>query len=222
MGSTPIIDGVFEEGEWDDAEVIQAGEYRQFRIKHDRKNLYFALVGGGGDLWFKKDTVLHILHSSAQLGFAEYVRSDSSVHSLARPFSYTLWGLQTRPANEIQEAMTDYLAVNGWTASIAPMGEKRQTEFAVSFEWLGVAEGKDRFVRIPDIYVYSGMILGPDDPLIQQLMAMSLEERKTKYPTLYWPTEKLPHEVVGRGKALENLRLDPAEWGTIWIDLGRR
>ncbi len=91
FGSAPTIDGVFEEGEWDDAEVVRAGEYQRFRIKHDGKNLYFALVGGGGDLWFNKDAGLHILHSSSQLGSAEYIKSDSSVQSLSKPFDYRLW-----------------------------------------------------------------------------------------------------------------------------------
>ena len=105
FGSAPTIDGVFEDGEWDDAEVVQAGEHQRFRIKHDGNNLYFSLVGGGGDLWFNKDTGLHILHSSSQLGSAEYIKSDSSVQSLNKPFDYKLWGLQNRSVTEIQKEL---------------------------------------------------------------------------------------------------------------------
>lgn len=222
FGSTPTIDGVFEDGEWDDAEVVQAGEYQQFRIKHDGTNLYFALIGSGGDLWFNKDTGLHILHSSGQLGSAEYIKSDSSVQSLDKPFDYQLRDLQNKTATEIQEELAAYLAENGWVASIAHLGNKRQTEFAVSFDWLGVTDGSKQFVKISSIYVYSGMIFSPGDPEIEKLLSLPLEERKAKYPTLYWPTENEPNDAVGSGRSPETLNLDSASWGTIWIDLDGR
>ena len=220
LGSTPTIDGVFEDGEWDDAEVVQAGEYQRFRIKHDGHNLYFALVGGGGDLWFNKDTGLHILHSSGQLGSAEYVKSDSSVQSLDKPFDYQLGSLQKKSVTDVQKALADYLAENGWVASIAHLGPRRQTEFAVSFDWLGVSAGSKRFVKIPSIYVYSGMIFSAGDPELEKLMAMPLEERKTKYATLYWPSENEPNDNVGSGRSPETMSIDSTSWGTIWIDLG--
>ena len=222
FGSTPTINGVFEDGEWDDAEVVQAGEYQRFRIKHDGNNLYFAVVGGGGDLWFNKDTGLHILHSSSQLGSAEYIKSDSSIQFLNKPFDYKLWGLQNRSVTEIQEELTGYLAENGWVASIAPLGNRRQTEFAVSFDWLRVTDGSKRFVKIPSIYVFSGMLFTRSDPEIEKFMAMSLEERKAQYPTLYWPSENMPNDGVGSRRSLETIRLDSTNWGTIWIDLGGR
>lgn len=220
FGSTPTIDGVFEDGEWEDAEAVQAGKYQQFRIKHDSINLYFALVGDGGDLWFNKDTGLHILHSSGQLGSAEYIKSDSSVQSLDKPFHYQLWGLQNKSGTEIQKELAAYLAENGWVASIAHLGNKRQTEFAVSFDWLEVIEGSKRFVKIPSIYVYSGMIFSPGDPEIEKLLALPLEVRKAKYPTLYWPTENMPNDAVGSGRSPEKIRLDSNNLGNIWIDLG--
>jgi|GEM_PF-1899426 len=226
FGSAPTIDGVFEEGEWDDAEVVQAGEYQRFRIKHDGKNLYFALVGGGGDLWFNKDAGLHILHSSSQLGSAEYIKSDSSVQSLSKPFDYRLWGLQNRSVAEIQEELAGYLAENGWVASIAALGNIRETEFAVSFDWLGVTDGSERFVKIPGIYVFSGLLVTRDDPkaekFIEKFKAMSPEERKAKYPTLYWPSENMPNSAVGSGRSLETLSLNSTSWGAIWIDLENR
>lgn len=226
FGSAPTIDGVFEDGEWDDAEVVQAGELQQFRIKHDGTNLYFAFVGGGGDLWFNKDTGLHILHSSAQIGSAEYIKSDGSDQSLDTPFDYKLWGLKKKSGPEIQAELTAYLNENGWVASIAPLGNLRQTEFAVSFDWLGVKKGSERYVKIPDIYVFSGMIISRDDPegleLMEKFMALSVEERKAKYPTLYWPSENLPHETVGRGNSPETLSCDSTSWGTIWLDIGKQ
>lgn len=42
FGSTPIIDGVFDSGEWDDAAIVRAGAIELFRTKHDGVNLYLA------------------------------------------------------------------------------------------------------------------------------------------------------------------------------------
>ena len=50
-GTTPTIDGVFDSGEWDDAQIVRADTTEQFRVKHDGSNLYFAVRAGGGDLF---------------------------------------------------------------------------------------------------------------------------------------------------------------------------
>jgi hypothetical protein len=63
------------------------------------------------------------------------------------------------------------------------------------------------------------MIFSPGDPEIEKLLSLPLEERKRKYPTLYWPSEDKPNDAVGSGRSHETLSLDPAAWGAIWIDL---
>ncbi len=50
---------------------------------------------------------------------------------------------------------------------------------------------------------------------------MSLEERKTQYAILYWPSENMPNDEVGSGRSPATLSLD-SNWGTIRIDLGGR
>ena len=118
FGSTPTIDGVFEDGEWDDAEVVQVGGHGQFRLKHDGTNLYFAFTQDGGNLYFDKDRSIQVLHASAQLGSAEYIKSGSLTQSLDRAFDWQLSGLQNESVADINEIMADYLAENGWVASI--------------------------------------------------------------------------------------------------------
>ena len=213
LGSTPVIDGVFDSGEWDDAEIVRVGTIEQFRIKHDGVNLYFGVRAGGGDLLFNTDAGVRVLHWSAQLGSAEYVKSDTLTQSLDRPYSYKLWGLQNESPAVIQESLAGYLAENGWVGSIG--GNSAQTEFAVSFDWLGVTPESGRFAGTPGTYIYSGRSFPPEQ--IEKLMALSLEERKEQYPTLYWPRPWEPIDTMRL--CSETLRFDPSYWGKIWIDL---
>lgn len=219
FGTTPRIDGVFEEGEWDDAEIVRDGTVERFRIKHDGKHLYFALNAGGGDVWFDRDAGLSLLHWSAQLGSLEYTRSDSSTQSLDKPFAYELWGLQNEPPAVIEETLAGYLADNGWAANIAPMGALYQSELVVSFDWLGVDLESGRFVGIPGVRIEAGLMISRDDPRGEEIMAMSPEERRKRYPTLYWPTEPAPNDSIGMGTWPETISTDCANFGKIWIDL---
>jgi hypothetical protein len=219
FGTTPTIDGVFDEGEWDDAEVVTAGENQQFRIKHDSTNLYFALNAGGGNLWFNTDAGLRVLHWSAQLGSAEYITYDSLTQILDKPFAYELWGLQDESPAVIRETLARYLAENGWAANIAMMGHKMQSEFAVSFDWLGVTIGSGRFAEIPGIHISGGLMLSRSDPEAEEIMAMSIEEREKQYPSLFWPEGSDESNPLNRGTCPDTLRLDPTDFGKIWIDL---
>jgi len=220
LGSTPIIDGVFEPGEWDDAEIVRAGTREQFRIKHDGVNLYFAVRAGGGNLVFSTDAGVRVLHWSSQLGSAEYVKSDTLAQSLDRPFAYELWGLQNESPTFVQEALAGYLAENGWTANVASMGELMQSELAVSFEWLGVSTGSGRFVEIPSVRVAGGLVVSRGDPREEALQALSLEEMKARYPPVSWPAESAPGDNIRVGGGLpDTIRIDPADYGRIWNDL---
>jgi hypothetical protein len=221
LGSTPRIDGIFAPGEWDDAEVVRAGTVEQFRIKHDGVNLYFAIRAGGGDLVFDTEAGVRVLHWSAQLGSAEYVKSDSSTQSLDRPFDFALWGLQDESPAVIQETLAEYLAENGWAASTASMGELMQSELAVSFDRLGVSAGSERFVEIPSFRIHAGLMITRSDPRAEELLALSPEELKERYPPVSWPARAAPADSIGTGDLPETLHVDPADFGKIWIDLRR-
>lgn len=221
LGSTPIIDGVFDSGEWDDAEIVRAGTIEQFRIKHDGVNLYFAVKAGGGDLLFNTDTGIRVLHWSAQLGSAEYVKSDTLTQSLDRPFAFELWGLHEESPAVIQEALAAYLAENGWAANTASMGNLMQSELAVSFDWLGLNTESGQFVEVPSVRIQGGLMISRDDPRAEELMALPREEMERLYPSVSWPAESVPSDSIGMGDLPHTIRADPADFGTIWIDLRR-
>jgi hypothetical protein len=220
FGTTPIIDGVFEDREWDDAEIVRVGTVERFRIKHDSANLYIALNAGGGNLWFNTDEGLRVLHWSAQIGAAEYRKADSSTQVKAEPPAYTLWGLQHESPEVINETLAGHLAEHGWAANIAPLGPKMQSEFAISFDWLGVTMGAGRFQEIPSVHMSGGLMLTRDDPEAEEIMAMSIEERGKRYPSLFWPQGSGETHPLNQGPLPDTILVDPADFGKIWIDLG--
>jgi hypothetical protein len=219
LGSTPVIDGVFESEEWDDAEIVRADTIEQFRIKHDGVNLYFAVNAGGGNLVFNTDAGVRVLHWSAQLGSAAYVKSDTLTQSLDKPFAFELWGLQNESPAVIHETLAGYLAEHGWAANTASMGSLMQSELVVSFDWLNVNIGPGRFVELPGIRIAGGLMISRDDPREEELMALSREEIERLYPSVVWPAESVPNDSIGMGGLPDTVRIDPADFGRIWIDL---
>jgi hypothetical protein len=221
MGSTPIIDGVFQPGEWDDAGIVRVGAIEQFKMKHDGVNLYLAVKAGGGNLWFDTDRGLRVLHWSAQLGSAEYMKSDTLTQSLDKPFDFELWGLQDESPAVIQETLAGYLAENGWAANTASMGNLMQSELAVSFDWLGVTAGSGRFFEIPGVRIAAGPMISRGDPRGEELMKRPREEIDRLYPPVSWPAESgLENSLFMRG-CPETISVDPEDFGEIWIDLRR-
>jgi hypothetical protein len=221
LGSTPTIDGVFDSGEWDDAEIVRADTVEQFRVKHDGINLYFAVRAGGGNILFNTDSGVRVLHWSAQLGSAEYVKSDTLTQLLHKPFAYELWGLYDESPAVIQETLAEYLAENGWAANTASMGNLMQSELAISFDWLGVNTGLGRFVEIPSIRIGAGLMIARGDPREKELLALSREEMTMLYPPVSWPSESAPSDSICMGGLPDTIRVGKADYGRIWIDLGR-
>lgn len=219
FGNTPKIDGVFDSGEWDDAQVVRADTLEQFRIKHDGVNLYFGLRVGGGDLRFNTETGLRVLHWSGQLGSAEYTKSDSFTLSLDRPFSWELPGLRHESPAVIRETLARYLADNGWASSTASMGNLMESELVVSLDWLGVNTESGRFVETPSFRISGGLLVSPDDPRVEELRALSLDERRRQYPSVSWPADSMPNDSILMGKCPDTIRIDPADFGRIWVDL---
>ena len=221
FGTTPTIDGVFDPGEWDDAEIVRADTIEQFRIKHDGSNLYFAVRAGGGNILFDTDSGVRVLHWSAQLGSAEYLKTDTLTQVLDKPFAYELWGLHGESPAVIQETLAGYLDENGWVANTASMGNLMQSELAVSFDWLGVSTGAGRFAEIPGVRIGAGLMISRGDPREKELLELSREEMRKLYPSVYWPGEAPPRDSIGMGGLPDTIRLDPADYGELWIDLRR-
>jgi len=216
-GTAPLIDGVFDEGEWDDAAVVRDGARELFRVKHDGTNVYFAVRAGGGELAFDMDGGLRVLHWSGQLGSLAYAKTGTATQSLARPFDYELWGLRDEPPAVVRETLAAYLARNGWTANLASMGNLMESELAVSLDWLGMDAASGRLAELPGLRVEAGLMVARNDPLSEAIRALSREELDRRYPAVYWPTA--PAGAPGRGGWPDTLRVDPARFGRIRIDL---
>lgn len=217
VGSTPVIDGIFGDGEWDDALVVRARDGVQFRVKHDRINLYFAFDFDGGNLYFSRKKRIQVLHASAQLGTAEYINSGKGKQTLDKPFDWQLFGLQNETPTGRRNKLAGYLAENGWVASTGPMGNMAQSEWAVSFKWLGIPEKPKRVAKTPGLYIFSArMRLLPQEQ--EALLALPLEERKNVYPPLTWPEIPVPNDSLNNGLCPGTIRIDPSGWGTIRVD----
>jgi hypothetical protein len=94
-----------------------------------------------------------------------------------------------------------------------------QSEFAISFDWLGVTVGSQRFVEIPGLHISGGLMLVRDDPETETIMAMSVEERKKQYPSLFSPEGSDETHPLNRGPLPDTLLVNPADFGQIWLDL---
>ncbi len=206
IGTVPTIDGVFAEGEWDDALAMAGDSSWQWRIKHDGTNLYLAVDGTGGNLYFLRGDVITVLHASYSLGTAEYTKSDSSSWACSKEYAWELYKLQEQSASEINEGMTGYLAANGWVGSLMPMGTQVQTEFAISFDWLGITDRA--FAETPKVYVWTAA----------NLPAEELNGRSSWWS---WPPIPEPSDSVNYGDCPPTISTDPSAWGVIRIDLGQ-
>jgi hypothetical protein len=97
-----------------------------------------------------------------------------------------------------------------------------QSELAVSFDWLGLNAEAAGFVEIPSLRIGGGLIISRDDPRIEELLAMPLEERANLYTEVSWPKETAPRDSIRMGGGLpDTIRIDPADFGRIWVDLRR-
>ena len=213
---------MLEEGEWDDAAIVRVDTVEQFRIKHDGVNLYFGIKAGGGDIRFNTAEGLRVLHWSAQLGSAEYTPVGRTTQLLTRPFAFELRGLRHESPDVIQENLARYLSENGWVSNTASMGNVMESELAVSFDWLGVNSDSSRFAEVPDVRLGCGLLVSRDDPRAEELRALSREELERRYPSVFWPAESMPNDPLAMGTCPDTIRVDPADYGRIWIDFGDR
>jgi hypothetical protein len=199
-GSVPRIDGVFAQGEWADAAILELGATKKVLLKHDDDNLYVALDAPGGDLFFHTTDRVRQIHSSFALGSKEYAPGEGGLWSFASKSPIALHGLQKEPAEKIETALSEHLETHGWAASLIPMGNPYQTEFVVSFEWLGVAGGDAE--------------LGPLH--LPRMATQHTGGPPHMRPT--WPTGlAFDAEAFQFGRKVERVAFDVANWGDITV-----
>lgn len=198
-GSTPRIDGVFARGEWSDATTLELSATKKILLKHDGENLYVALNVPGGDLYVHSEERVYQLHSSFALGSREFAPVDGGSWSFVSKSPIALRGLRQKPADEIDAAIAQHLETDGWAASLMPMGNPYQTEFAISFEWLGIA-GRE----------------GDPGPLhLPKMATMHTAGPPHMRPT--WPMGLTFDPALGQFQPVESVAFDVAHWGDITV-----
>jgi TolB protein len=131
QGIPPTIDGVFSPSEWDNALAIDlangelllmhAGDYLYLGIRSDNLGL--------GSVCVRWDDEISILHSSAALGTATYVKAGEEWLK-TRDFSWT-----NRDISNGQQALDErreHLEREDWLASNGLMGNSNEMEYQIA------------------------------------------------------------------------------------------
>jgi Tol biopolymer transport system component len=125
-GPIPVVDGRFSVGEWDDALVTGLKNAGELRLMHANGYLYLGIRSrdmGFGSICTIEDNQVSILHSSAGLGTAVFVRGGEGWQRI-RQFSYCCW-----TAN--QGELDDFLQREGWVASVGTKGASDEMEYQI-------------------------------------------------------------------------------------------
>ena len=134
-GPAPVVDGTIEPGEWAEAVGTALDDGTGVRWMHAGGSLYVGIDGdevGAVNLVLAGGDEVRMLHSSAALGSAVYVR-ENGARRMECGFE---WCCRSRTDG------TDAVALfesEGWTANIGFLGAPGDVEFRVS--WSG---GEDR------------------------------------------------------------------------------
>lgn len=125
LGKSAEIDGKMPAEEWADAAEIKVGKEGSLRIKHDKSTLFLSHSKlppeGFACLFVKTGNDARVLHASAQLGSARYLKKDEAWNPQSKDYAW-------KKADAMWKD-------EGWKASTgAPAGQ----EFAVSFKTLGI------------------------------------------------------------------------------------
>jgi hypothetical protein len=125
-GAAPVIDGTIGDAEWAGS-AVAAGDGLDLWWRTDGTLLYVAVRregAGSVNLVLAEGDAIRILHSSAALGSARYVRSAGTAWDLVEDFD---WCCRV-PGDPAAAALLDDA---GWTASPGTVGAPGDVEFAV-------------------------------------------------------------------------------------------
>jgi hypothetical protein len=126
LGSAAIIDGAFSPGEWDDAFSTSLANGGELMIMHNDGYLYLGIRSremGFGSICTASDDRVSILHSSAGLGTAIFVK-DGDDWLRTQQFSYCCW-------DTTQSVLNSFLGREGWAASVGTKGAPDEMEYQI-------------------------------------------------------------------------------------------
>lgn len=128
-----VIDGRLAPGEWDGSYETTLSDGARLWLRHDDEYLYLGLrlaSQGFPSVCITAGDTLRILHSSAALAAAVYVKSGASWQQ-RKPFAMAMRSGDTSSAGKA--AQRKYLAAERWVASNQAMsGTEREMQLALS------------------------------------------------------------------------------------------
>ena len=136
LGSAPVLDGTFFDGEWSDGIELPLSDDTFLYAKHAEGFLYvgFWTAPGAqvvGNVYIARDDRVKILHASHALGPAAY-RLEGGVWMLDRPF---VWSCRMLGFSAAAMAGRDaFLKENRWLATVVNLGEANAMEYKIAIE----------------------------------------------------------------------------------------
>jgi hypothetical protein len=135
-GSAPVIDGRVTPDEWRGPSSQRLADGSELLLRHDGRFLYLALraaKAGFISACVARNDSVHVLHASAALGTAVYVRRDST-WALASGFQ---WAVRAREMNDdTRRRQQEFLAGSRWLGSTFGLSETGK-EMQIDLELLG-------------------------------------------------------------------------------------
>jgi TolB protein len=131
-GFSPLIDGTLSDDEWANAQKVEltSGE---LLLMSDGDYLYIGIRSellGLGSLCVYRDDEVSVLHSSAALGTAAFVKTNSEDWERTRIFNWT--NRDTSQSQKAQNARQSHLDEENWLASNGLMGDSSEMEYQIS------------------------------------------------------------------------------------------
>ena len=179
LGSACVLDGVLEEGEWNDALVVLLDDSITLFMKHAGGLLYLGIRApdmGVGNLFIVRDGEVWVLHSSAALGTAIYEQVEDT-WQLKQDF---VWRCRARGFSaSAVEQREEFFETEGWFATISYLGTPEDMEYKIV---LDVESLQMLFVYLPvsnptailswPPSVYQDVIPGPIPLVAHQVMQL--------------------------------------------------
>jgi hypothetical protein len=130
---SPVIDGVLQPGEWDQADLFYFEDGSELYIDQDGEYLYLAIRSIpdemiAGNVFLKSGDQISILHTSAALGTAIYQREADSW----RKIQDFMWCCRSRIESETARQEREvFLNQGGWLGINSFLGNENELEYQI-------------------------------------------------------------------------------------------
>jgi formylglycine-generating enzyme required for sulfatase activity len=173
----PVIDGTILPGEWDGAEAYLFQDGGKILILQESDYLYIAMRAGSemmivGNVLINRGDRIDILHTSAALGTAVYIR-EGDTWRMESDFE---WCCRSRIAGGVgDEQRTLFFDEEGWLGINSYMGTLNEVEYQI------LLDGSEEFLAANYIYA--------EEPYLKLVWPIGLEDGvalpvETGYPEL--------------------------------------